>query len=118
MPVKRFTTEQIIRKLRDELLNGEIFYTLLEAKALVERWRWEYNTVRPLSALGYRPPAPEAIERARQPAGSAPPAGWYPRRAKTNIEGGTTLRGRSHLDRTDSGPAGNAWLTDRVTSGR
>ena len=49
-------------KLRDELLNGEIFYTLKEAQILIERWRWEYNTVRPHSALGYRPPAPEAIQ--------------------------------------------------------
>ncbi len=48
-------------KLRDELLNGEIFYTLREAKVLIERWRCQYNTVRPHSALGYRPPAPEAI---------------------------------------------------------
>ncbi len=49
-------------KLRDELLNGEIFYTLTEAKVLVERWRRDYNTVRPHSSLGYRPPAPEVIE--------------------------------------------------------
>ncbi len=48
-------------KLRDELLNGEIFYNLLEAKVLIERWRQHYNTVRPHSALGYRPPAPAAI---------------------------------------------------------
>ena len=48
-------------KLRDELLNGEIFYTLREAKVLIERWRWHYNTVRPHSSLGYRPPAPETI---------------------------------------------------------
>ncbi len=47
-------------KLRDELLNGEIFDTLLEAKVLIERWRKEYNTIRPHSALGYIPPAPEA----------------------------------------------------------
>lgn len=47
-------------KLRDELLNGEIFYTLQEAKVLIERWRWEYNHFRPHSSLGYRPPAPEA----------------------------------------------------------
>jgi len=38
-----------------------MFYTLTEAKILIERWRREYNTVRPHSALGYRPPAPEAI---------------------------------------------------------
>ena len=48
-------------KLRDELLNGEIFYSLREAKVLIERWRRHYNTRRPHSALGYRPPAPEAI---------------------------------------------------------
>jgi len=51
-------------KLRDELLNGEIFYTLLEARVLIERWRRLYNHVRPHSALGYRPPAPEAIDPA------------------------------------------------------
>ena len=55
-------------KLRDELLNGEIFYTLKEAKVLIERWRVEYNTVRPHSALGYRPPAPQVIFAA-SPAG-------------------------------------------------
>ena len=49
-------------KLRDELLNGEIFYTLTEAQVLVERWRRDYNWQRPHSSLGYRPPAPEAIE--------------------------------------------------------
>lgn len=46
-------------KLRDELLNMEIFYNLHEAKVLVERWRQHYNTVRPHSSLGYRPPAPK-----------------------------------------------------------
>ena len=44
-----------------ELLNGEIFYTLVEAKILIERWRRHHNQVRPHSALGYRPPAPAAI---------------------------------------------------------
>jgi putative transposase len=48
-------------KLGDELLNGEIFTTLLEAKVLIENWRKEYNTVRPHSSLGYKPPAPETI---------------------------------------------------------
>lgn len=47
-------------KLRDELLNGEIFYTLKEAKIVNEDWRCHYNTVRPHSSLGYKPPAPEA----------------------------------------------------------
>jgi transposase InsO family protein len=46
-------------KLRDECLNGEIFYSLQEAQIVIEQWRVEYNTVRPHSALGYRPPAPQ-----------------------------------------------------------
>ena len=48
-------------KLRDELLDREIFTTLEEAKILIEQWRKEYNQVRPHSAKNYRPPAPEAI---------------------------------------------------------
>ena len=49
-------------KLRDELLNGEIFYTLREAQVIIESWRREYNTFRPHSSLGYRPPAPETVQ--------------------------------------------------------
>ena len=48
-------------KLRDELLNREVFTTLTEARVLIEQWRREYNQIRPHSSLGYRPPAPEAI---------------------------------------------------------
>ncbi len=48
-------------KLRDELLNAEMFNTLAEAKVLIEQWRVHYNTLRPHSSLGYRPPAPELI---------------------------------------------------------
>ncbi len=51
-------------KLRDELLDREIFYTLTEAKILIERWRREDNTVRPHRALGSRPPAPAALSSA------------------------------------------------------
>jgi transposase InsO family protein len=54
--------ESFIGKLRDELLNGEIFYTLNEARVLIESWRRHYNTRRPHSSLGYRPPAPEAVQ--------------------------------------------------------
>ena len=57
--------------LRDELLNGEIFYSLAEAKVLIEAWRRHYNTVRPHSSLGYRPPAPEAVPSPVPPSGSA-----------------------------------------------
>jgi putative transposase len=52
-------------KLRDECLNGEIFYSLKEAQVLIEQWRVEYNTQRPHSALGYRRPAPAACTPAR-----------------------------------------------------
>jgi putative transposase len=48
-------------KLRDELLNGEIFYSLREAQVVIEQWRVYYNTQRPHSTLGYRPPAPLSI---------------------------------------------------------
>ncbi len=53
--------ESFNSKLRDELLNGEMFTTLREAQVLIESWRRHYNAVRPHSSLGYRPPAPEAI---------------------------------------------------------
>jgi transposase InsO family protein len=48
-------------KLRDELLNGEIFYTLKESQIMIEAWRRHYNAIRPHSSLGYRPPAPETL---------------------------------------------------------
>ena len=53
-------SESFNGKLRDELLDRELFYTLREAQVLIEWWRQHYNGVRPHSALGYRPPAPEA----------------------------------------------------------
>ncbi len=52
-------------KLGDELLDGEIFYSLKEAQVLIERWRHHYNTVRPHGPLGYRPPAPQTIAHRR-----------------------------------------------------
>ncbi|QDT38360.1 IS2 transposase TnpB [Stratiformator vulcanicus] len=59
-------------KFRDEFLARERLDTLLEAKVLIERWRRAYNTVRPHSSLGYRPPAPEAIQPVR-PVPATPP---------------------------------------------
>jgi transposase InsO family protein len=56
---------------RDELLNGEIFYSLAEAKVLIEAWRRLYNTIWPHSSLGYRPPAPETATPPLPPSGSA-----------------------------------------------
>jgi transposase InsO family protein len=52
--------ESFNSKLRDEFLNGEIFYSMKEIRVLAERWRVHFNTIRPHSSLGYRPPAPEA----------------------------------------------------------
>ncbi len=60
-PWENVYCESFNGKLRDELSAREIFYTLKEAQILIERWRRHDNTVRPHSALGYRPPAPETI---------------------------------------------------------
>ena len=63
-------------KLRDELLDAEVFNTLAEAEVLIERWRRHYNTARPHSSLGYRPPAPEvAMPDAPTPPGRTGPIG-------------------------------------------
>src|SRR5215207_3836917 len=53
--------ESFNARLRDELLDGEIFYTLQEASVVIESWRRHYNTVRPHGSLGYKPPAPEVF---------------------------------------------------------
>ncbi|MEJ0094650.1 MAG: IS3 family transposase [Methylocella sp.] len=66
--------ESFNSKLRDELLNGEIFYTLKEAKVVIERWRRHYNTVRPHSSLGYKPPAPKTLQWPASQSGPASPA--------------------------------------------
>ena len=66
--------ESFNSKLRDELLNGEIFYSLAEAKIVIEIWRRHDNTKRPHSSLGYRPPAPEVIQWPASPSGATPPA--------------------------------------------
>jgi putative transposase len=69
--------ESFNARLRDELLNGEIFYTLREAKIIIESWRRHYNAVRPHASLGYKPPAPEVFV----PAIAAWPASHIPRAA-------------------------------------
>jgi putative transposase len=73
-------------KLRDELLAGEQFSTLHEAKVLIEQWRRHYNAIRPHSSLGYRPPAPETILPL---ASGLPYAALRP--AQTLVNGGRTL---------------------------
>ncbi len=64
--------ESFNARLRDEFLNGEIFYTLKEAQVLIESWRRHYNAARPHSSLRYRPPAPETIITPCWLSGSAP----------------------------------------------
>jgi hypothetical protein len=66
--------ESFNAKLRDELLNGEIFYSLAEAKIVIEGWRRHYNTKRPHSSLVYRPPAPQVFSWPAAPSGAASPA--------------------------------------------
>jgi len=72
--------ESFNARLRDELLDGEIFYSLAEARIIIESWRRHYNTVRPHESLGYKPPAPEvfvpalAARSASQPGPATPPA--------------------------------------------
>ena len=78
--------ESFIGKLRDELLNREIIYTLKEASILIEQWRRHYNGVRPHSALGYRPPTPETIAFP----GMGMPSPW----SFAENQGGVTLRYR------------------------
>ncbi len=51
-------SESFSARLRDELLDGEIFYSLKAARVAIESWRRHYNTVRPRASLGYKPPAP------------------------------------------------------------
>ena len=76
--------ESFNARLRDELLNGEIFYSLREAQIVIESWRRHYNTIRPHASLDYKPPAPEVFVPAlaawpaalRRP---APPATLAPR---------------------------------------
>jgi putative transposase len=72
--------ESFNARLRDELLDGEIFYSLAEARIVIESWRRHYNTERPHGSLGYKPPAPEvfipalAARAASQPRPAPPPA--------------------------------------------
>ena len=66
--------ESFNSKLRDELLNGEIFYTLKKAKIIIEGWRQHHNTIRPHASLVYQPPAPEIMEWPPPQGGPGTPA--------------------------------------------
>ena len=67
--------ESFNARMRDELLNGEIFYSLREAQIIIENWRIHYNTRRPHASLGYRPPAPEVFVPAMAAWPNKPAAG-------------------------------------------
>ena len=74
--------ESFNARLRDELLDGEIFYSLREAQVVIESWRRHYNAVRPHASLGFRPPAPEVFVSAfpARPSGSPRPLAPAPTR--------------------------------------
>ena len=90
-PWENGDVESCTGTLRDAGLDPEIFTTLPEAQILIQPWRREYNQVRPHSALGYRPPAPDALEiRPPHPPGR-------PEGRSTHLTTGTTIGGRSCL---------------------
>ena len=75
-------------RLRDELLNGEVFYTLKEAQAIIEQWRHHYNHIRPHTSLGYKPPAPLARIKEGASAYAPAPSFMLPRPQNYNLKGG------------------------------
>ena len=91
--------ESFNARLRDELLDGEIFYSLNEAKIVIESWRRHYNAVRPHGSLGYKPPAPEvfvpALAARRLPTPTSYPPALHRGRQCTNIRSGPVSGGRS-----------------------
>ena len=86
------TVAQVCRSLgvKDELLNGEVFYSLRKAEVLIEAWRRHYNTNRPHSALGYRRPAPEVVLQHR-PVPAFAHEGLQPERASEQMANKLTI---------------------------
>ena len=103
-------------KLRDELLNGEIFYTLKEAQILIEAWRRHYNTVRPHSSLGYRPPAPETIRPSRRHRAMGDRASSFGKRALAHPNRG--VRSRHALTLKLDHPSGAGQFVPGIQVGR
>ena len=98
--------ESLNARLRDELLNGEIFYTLKEAQVLIESWRCHYNAIRPHGSLGYRPPAPEDDHHAKLAARLryAPPATQLGRKTRNALTFETDQSVGAGQSRTDDRP--------------
>lgn len=99
--------ESFNSKLRDELLNGEIFYSLAEAKIVIESWRQHYNTRRPHSSLGYKPPAQAAI---------VPPSNMAVKPTMHQSEAGPLNQGRPLRPSENASPAANCPPRDTTTS--
>jgi hypothetical protein len=134
-PWENGCVESFNAKLRDELLNAEVFHTLAEARVLIEQWRQHYNTQRPHAALGYRPPAPEVLlpmlpwrDRGSGPTGSSqggiilahqhfartPQGGPVSRRASREFRGRrAAARVQPFLPR-DTAEAAQLWLARRL----
>ena len=108
-------------KFRDEFLNREMLDTVLEARVLTARWRRDYNQVRPHSALGYRPPAPEAVEPLSVGFATLRPQAITS--GNSNIQSGTKIGGRSPMrpigaGREAVGTVGPVWMLRRSRSHR
>ena len=104
-PWENGAVESFTGTLRDEGLNPEIFTTLTEAQILIERWRREYNQVRPHSALGSRPPAPAAIEITPTPPPGPTRGTWHSPKHWYDDRGQVTTRiPSSELRRHVGGP--------------
>ena len=87
-------------RLRDELLNGEIFYTLREAQVVIESWRRHYNTIRPHASIGYKPPAPEVFVPAfASVAGCATPTGSAGHAGATDVPSHSLARARRTVEK-------------------
>ena len=119
-PTDNAFIESFNGKLRDELLNGEIFYTLKEAQVLIEAWRRFYNTKRPHSSLGYLPPAPKA---ALPPKARLAYAGGGAGQPSDQTRGQTLTQSLDHLDcpgqerlRRYAGPSAAKILSDNYAA--
>ena len=104
-------------KLRDELLNVEVFDTLWEAKVLAERWRREYNQRRPHSASAYRPPAPEA-QITQVPGPEFYTMEWTSNGPRSNLESGLVPGGRSVIGACSFGICSSASYASRFHSNK
>jgi hypothetical protein len=108
--------ESFNARLRDELLDGEIFYSLREAQVVIESWRRHYNQVRPHASLGYRAPAPEVFVPVLAAPIHAPPRSASATTLVMALYRSTEMRPGSALTRPSAWPR-SAWLGPERASG-